>query len=226
LLYGGGFVCSGVSLNLGEALRLQTRPLHVQVERSGVMQALLRGRVDRSTYCALLRNLHAIYGALEDGLDHHAERPNVACVRIAGLARSEPLAQDLLALHGIGWESAYPVLPATGRYVRRLREIDLSAPDLLPAHAYVRYLGDLSGGQVLRRIVAKALALGDPAGTRFYAFGEPDCAPELALRFRAGLDAIDADATAIAELVAEAQWGFALHGDLFEQLAQPGAPGA
>lgn len=44
---------------------------------------------------------------------------------------------------------------------------------MLLSHSYVRYLGDLSGGQVLRRRVAKAygLAEDDDAGVEFYTFG-------------------------------------------------------
>lgn len=38
------------------------------------------------------------------------------------------------------------------------------------AHAYVRYLGDLSGGQFIRRRIAKAYGLEDSAGVSFYDF--------------------------------------------------------
>lgn len=38
------------------------------------------------------------------------------------------------------------------------------------AHAYTRYLGDLSGGQVLGRIAQKSLKLSSSDGLSFFAF--------------------------------------------------------
>lgn len=61
-------------------------------------------------------------------------------------------------------------------YVTRIAQLASSdEPAPLLAHAYVRYLGDLSGGQVIRRRVAKSYGLdvdgdGDGRGTEFYAF--------------------------------------------------------
>lgn len=44
----------------------------------------------------------------------------------------------------------------------------------LLAHSYIRYVGDLSGGQILRRSVAKAYKLEDQEGlgTSFYGFSK------------------------------------------------------
>jgi heme oxygenase len=198
--------------------------LHAQVERSGVMQELLRGRIGRSTYCALLRNLQAIYTALEQGLARRAAHPGVGAVLIEGLARSQALADDLSALHGPAWECELEPLPSAQRYVGHLRMLALEAPLRLVGHAYVRYLGDLSGGQILQRIVARSLGLPGPAGTRFYAFGTPAEAIELAQRLRSGLDAIELDAAAVADLVSEARFGFELHSRLFAEL-MPAAAG-
>lgn len=43
-------------------------------------------------------------------------------------------------------------------------------PEYLIAHAYTRYLGDLSGGQFLKRIAQKSMGLNDDGGLSFYAF--------------------------------------------------------
>lgn len=213
---------SGVPLKLGEALRLQTRQLHIRVERTALMQALLRGQLDLPAYCTLLRNLHAIYCALENALELHAAHPGLAPVRLAGLARSRPLAGDLDELHGADWESAYPLMPATAAYVCRLNACASHAPALLLAHAYVRYLGDLSGGQMLQRVVARSFALQGSSGTRFYAFDDSGGATALARLFRAGLDAVDTDTGGMGALVAEAQWGFGQHERLFTELQPAG----
>lgn len=59
------------------------------------------------------------------------------------------------------------------KFIERIHTIASSPdPSALLAHAYVRYLGDLSGGQIIRRHIAKAYGL-DPVsglGTQFYEF--------------------------------------------------------
>lgn len=112
--------------------------------------------------------------------------------------------------------------PATVAYVERLREIEATQPELLVAHAYVRYLGDLSGGQQLRRIVRRALALQGAAGTCFYDFGDTSQVSRLAQGFRAALDEVGARAHDAGAIVAEAEGAFARHGQIFEQLAAAG----
>ena len=44
-------------------------------------------------------------------------------------------------------------------YVNRIQTISESKPELLVAHAYTRYLGDLSGGQILKKYCSKSYEL-------------------------------------------------------------------
>jgi heme oxygenase (biliverdin-producing, ferredoxin) len=202
---------------LAERLRDETRPLHLQVERAGIMPTLLSGELQRAGYCALLRNLFEIYRALEDALARHAGRPEVAPVVMPELFRGAALVDDLDALHGPDWRTL-ALMPAACTYVERLRAVDRTEPARLVAHAYVRYLGDLSGGQVVDRIVGKSLSLADDKGRRFYAFGDRPRVHELAARFRLGLDCTATGAHAEA-IVDEARLAFRLHARLFEELA-------
>ena len=58
-------------------------------------------------------------------------------------------------------------------YVSRIEELANAAdPSPLLAHSYVRYLGDLSGGQTVRHTISKAYALDESAGLglSFYSF--------------------------------------------------------
>ena len=58
-------------------------------------------------------------------------------------------------------------------YISRIEELANAVdPSPLLAHSYVRYLGDLSGGQTIRHTVSKAYALDESAGLglSFYAF--------------------------------------------------------
>ena len=171
----------------------------------------------------LLRNLHALYAALEQALEQHAGHASVEPVRLAALGRSAALAHDAQALHGAGWAQRLAVMPAMRDYCDRLQALAQRQPQLLAAHAYVRYLGDLSGGQVLRRIVSGSDALGGPGAVRFYEFGTPAEVAALAARLRAGLEALPGDDTLAAQLLAEARQAFAWHKTLFEQLADQGS---
>lgn len=203
---------------LAQALRERTRRLHAEAERSGLMQAMLRGQVLRPAYCVLLRNLHDIYLALEGALARQAFHPWIAPIHIAGLARGAALANDLQELQGERWARQLPQLPSTRDYVGRLQSLERDSPGHLLAHAYVRYLGDLSGGQVLRRMVSRSLGLEGNRGTGFYDFGGAQATQELAQRFRRGLDAVAVDADGIALLALEAQWSFRAHAALFQEV--------
>jgi heme oxygenase len=207
---------------LAERLRLETRELHAEAERSGVMADLLHGRLARPGYCALLRNLHAIYAALEAALGAHRDDPMIGAVQSPALRREAALASDLDLLHGAGWRDAIVLVPATAGYVDRLRELAATGSCALVAHAYVRYLGDLHGGQLLKRRIAGQLGAEGEAGTRFYEFGgEPQM---LALRqsFRAALAALRPNAAQGELIVAEARWAFEQHKRLFGELQAAG----
>ncbi len=193
--------------------------MHRRVERSAFMASLLRGQIDRKRYAGLLRNLQALYGALEEALTRHAATPGVAPLVMPELFRSRAIAADLQLLAGDDAASAAPLARATQQYVERLRELSTAKPGLLVAHAYVRYLGDLNGGQVLRRVVARKLGLEGGAGTMFYDFGEPAAHQRLLERFRAGLEAIALQLKDSQALRDEALGAFERHEQLFEELA-------
>lgn len=201
---------------LAERLKTETRALHTAAERSVFMGALLRGHLAPPAYGALLRNLHAIYAVLEPALQRHAGHPAIAPVYLPSLWRTRALEHDLLALHGPRWADELALQPAAVDYVARLREIDGSQPELLLAHAYVRYLGDLSGGRMLGGIVAKSVHRDAVA---FYEFGDAVATKELTRSFRAGLAAVPVVDQQADALVSEARLSFGLHQRLFDELA-------
>lgn len=202
---------------LGPLLKATTAALHRRVERGAFMSRLLRGQLDRAAYVALLHNLHALYAALEDALAAHAATPSVGPVVMPALFRRRSLAADLLVLGGTA--PPPPLAWATQQYVQRLGEIGANQPGLLVAHAYVRYLGDLNGGQALRRVVARNLGLADDAGTRFYDFGDSATRAQLEHEFRAGLERAAVHQPQLQALADEALAAFERHEQLFEELA-------
>ncbi|MGH6623379.1 MAG: heme oxygenase (biliverdin-producing) [Burkholderiaceae bacterium] len=207
-----------MSSPLSESLRRETKALHARAERSGIMSTLLRGELQRSDYCALLRNLHALYEALEAGLDSQREHEAIRPIYSPPLHRAAALSADLSTLHGDRWHSDLPVLAATREYVDRLQQVARTDVHLLAAHAYVRFLGDLSGGRILQRIIATSVINDATHGNRFYAYDGEDTS-DLASRFRLGLDAIPLNEGSAADVVDEAKLGFSLHERLFNQLA-------
>ncbi len=210
----------GMSIPITERLKAATRALHTEVERAGVMRLLLRGQLERAEYCRLLRNLHAIYVALEAGLSQHAGVASLAALNCEPLFRSTALRDDLNFLHGADWAVAIPLTEAATQYVEHVQGVSEHAPLMLGAHVYVRYLGDLSGGQMLARIVAKSLDLPAGEGVKFYEFGSVDDVKTLAHALRRGLDLM-ADTEASAQgLIDEACAAFARHRELFEALGR------
>lgn len=205
--------------SLATALRAETRALHRSVERSRFMQALLGGGLRRPAYCLLLRSLREIYRALEDGLRSRATHPEVASIVSPALFRQATIEQDLRTLHGDAWLEELAPASTASAYAEQLSDLARARPALLVAHAYVRYLGDLNGGQSLRRIVSETLGLSGGAGTTFYDFGDPESVAEHSRSFRAGLDELSPRVERRA-IVEEAKRAFVLHQSLFDELAR------
>lgn len=203
--------------SLSARLRAETRELHLQAERSGIMAALLRGHLPLEGYGALVAALHAIYAALEGGLERNAAHPTIAPLRHPGFARTSALASDLAVLRRLGMAPHDPV-DAAHEYAAHLRVLALDAPERLVAHAWLRYLGDLNGGRVLERVVRERLGVPDGAMSfyRFPALTDPATA---AIAWRLALDGLALPDAVQAQLVDEASDGFRRHIALFETLA-------
>lgn len=83
------------------------------------------------------------------------------------------------------------------------------------AHHYTRYLGDLSGGQAIGRVLDRAFDLqGD--GLSFYQF--PMRAKPYKDAYRARLDGLGLDLDDIDRVVDEVKVAFALNQALFDEL--------
>ena len=204
--------------SLSARLRAETRDLHVQAERSGIMAAFLRGQLPLEGYGALMVALQAIYEALEQGLECNATHPAIAALRHPGLARSSALASDVAVLRRVGCAPLEAAVEAQA-YAAHLRHLGTEDPIRLIAHAWLRYLGDLNGGRVLERVVRDRL--GVPSGAmsfyRFPALADPAAA---AIAWRLALDNLALADDVQSALVTEASDGFRRHIALFEALAR------
>lgn len=106
-------------------------------------------------------------------------------------------------------------------YVDRIWEVAKNDPVLLIAHAYTRYMGDLSGGQALKGIVRSALDLPDNQGTALYEFAQiPTIEAKRAFKetYRHALDALEVDEETIQRIVSEANYAFTLNRNVVDEL--------
>jgi len=151
------------------ALYLRTKTLHLEAERTGIIRDLLRGEADRQGYVLLIRNLLPAYRAMEKGLERHRGSPGLRSLASYRLDRASTIESDLVALCGERWRHQVPSLPAGELYASRIEKAAEGDGARLIAHAYARYLGDLSGGQILQRLLARTLEL-QPSELSFYHF--------------------------------------------------------
>uniref|UniRef100_A0A3P9PF06 Heme oxygenase n=1 Tax=Poecilia reticulata TaxID=8081 RepID=A0A3P9PF06_POERE len=157
--------------DLSEQIKEVTKESHVRAENTELMLSFQRGQVTLPQYKLLLCSLYEIYQVLEEEMDRNSNHPAVAPIYFpAELARIKSIEKDLEYFYGPDWREKIVVPAATQRYSHRLRQIGKENPEFLVAHAYTRYLGDLSGGQVLGRIAQKSMGLKSGEGLSFFAF--------------------------------------------------------
>ena len=188
-------------------MREGTKLVHREAERAGFIADLIRNRATRHGYALFLRNLVPAYDALEHALAAQAETPIVAVFADPHLRRMPALILDIEAIEGIGWAATLPLLPAATAYADAIRDAAGGTGLRLVAQAYARYLGDLSGGQILKPLLGRTLGLG-PDGLGFYDFpGIADLdVPKAAMR--AALDKISPDGPDAPLLIEEANEAF------------------
>ena len=100
-------------------------------------------------------------------------------------------------------------------YVNRIRLIASESPELLVGHHYTRYIGDLSGGQILKKIAKKALALEGENGLNFYEFKLIDDEKEFKKSYSAILDRLPIDQNIADKIVEEANEAFLYNMNMF-----------
>jgi heme oxygenase (biliverdin-producing, ferredoxin) len=188
-------------------LRTGTAAAHREAEGASFVKAIFDATVSRADYVRFLHALKAVYGALEAGLEASRHDPRVAPLALGDVYRSEALAADL-AFYG----GALPApLAATTRYVTQLESISRTAPHRLVAHAYTRYLGDLSGGQSLKKCIQRAFGLQGSAGVAFYEFSAITDLNAFKGQYRSVLDTLPLSASEQQDVVDEAIQAFELN---------------
>lgn len=173
---------------LREDLRKATREIHTQAEAHPLMQTLLAECPRAADYILYLDRMHAYYEALESGLQSAQNRmPALEPFGNPSLRRAPALEQDRSFFRRLHSVSPRPS-PAAEALRKHLTQLCRDRPVFLAAHAYVRYFGDLAGGQILQNRIRKAFALTGEDGLRFYLFGNLPGAATLRASMSAALD--------------------------------------
>ena len=210
-----------MSNNLALKLREGTSHSHTLAENTAFTKCFLKGIVEREPFRKLLADFYFLYSTLEEELERHKDDPVISKIYFPELNRKQNLAKDLEYYYGENWAADIFPSVAGQTYVARIREVSQSEPALLVAHSYVRYMGDLSGGQSLKNIARSALELPADQGTQFYEFEQISTAEarrEFKGKYRDGLNALPIDETVEQKIVDEANHAFKLNRDVVHEL--------
>jgi heme oxygenase len=207
-------------LPFSQALRERTWTGHSESEGAGFMSDLMTGKGTREDYIALVAQHYFVYEALEAAGAAFAGDPVATPFLSDQLTRLPALEADLTFLIGDGWRDAIAPLPTTVRYVDRIHEV--TADDWaggFVAHHYTRYLGDLSGGQAIRRIMQRQFGF-ETNGVGFYLFDQIASPKAFKDTYREQLDAVAWDAAERERVIDEVLSAYRLNTELFDDLAQ------
>ena len=138
-----------------------TKDKHHDAERTAFAKLLLSGKISNDQYAQYLYQMLDVYSVLE-----HLAAAHGLLEGLHGLPRAKGIYLDLQELRTP--EMKLTTLPSTTAYIEYLKELaaDPERAKLLLGHVYVRHMGDLFGGQMIKSRV--------PGSGKFYEFRNKD----------------------------------------------------
>lgn len=207
-----------MSINLATKLREGTKKSHTMAENVGFVKCFLKGVVEKTSYRKLVANLYFVYSAMEEEMEKHREHPVLSKIYFPELNRKQSLEKDLSYYYGSSWREQVAPSTAAQAYVQRIREISATSPELLVAQSYTRYLGDLSGGQILKGIAQRGMNLTEGEGSAFYEFPEIPDEKEFKTNYRQAMNELPIDEDTAQKIVDEANAAFGMNMKMFMEL--------
>lgn len=204
--------------NLATQLREGTSKSHSMAENVSFVKSFLGGVIDKESYKKMIANLYFVYVAIEDAMELNCTHECIKPIFYKELNRCKSLEKDLEFYYGKDWKNKISPSAATEAYVERIRTVSLNKPELLVAHAYTRYLGDLSGGQILKKIAQRAMNLKDNKGLAFYDFEQIEDEQNFKQNYKAALDKLPIPEEETSKIIAEANISFNLNMKMFQEL--------
>ena len=204
--------------NFALQLKTETKKSHSAAENTKFVSSFLKGVISKESYKQLCANFYFIYTAMEEEFKKHKDHPVVGEIHNEVLSRTNNLERDLRYFYGPIWRHHIKPTEQCQRYVNRIREVSEDDPELLVGHHYTRYMGDLSGGQILRGIAAKSLNLRDNEGLWFYEFDQIEDKKSFKNTYRNVLNNLRINQSQANAIITEANFAFRLNMYMFDEL--------
>ena len=204
-------------MTFSKEIKEGTKKSHSAAENTAFVKSFLRGVVSKDSYKVLVADLYFVYRTMEEEVRKLKDHPVVGKLNLPELERVNNLERDLRYYYGPIWRGLIKPTEACDRYCNRIIEVAKDEPELLVGHHYTRYLGDLSGGQILKNIAQKAMNL-EGEGLYFYEFDKIDNAKEYKTKYRTILDELPLTESQQNAIIVEANWAFRLNMHMFDQL--------
>ena len=195
-------------------IKKDTSKSHSMAENTGFVTNFLAGVVSKESYKQLIADFYFIYTAIEEQVEKYKDDPFIAPIAFDELKRVPALEKDCEFYWGENWESIIYPTDACKNYVARVKKINAK---FLVGHHYTRYLGDLSGGQILRNIADKSMGL-NGQGLAFYEFDGISSAKGFKERYRHALDNLPITWSDGELIINEANYAFKLNMDVFDEI--------
>tara|TARA_Y100001970_G_scaffold265263_1_gene352687 strand:+ start:309 stop:1019 length:711 start_codon:yes stop_codon:yes gene_type:complete len=209
-----------MAVALAGQLREGTKKSHTMAENTGFVACFLKGVVEKKSYRKLLSDLYFVYQAMEEEIERLVieEHPVIKPIGFKSLFRKETLENDLKFYFGDDWKDKINISKSAEEYVKRIRLVAKNSPELLVGHHYTRYIGDLSGGQILKKIAKKALNLPGDNGLNFYDFKLIDDEKKFKAEYSETLNKLPINQTTADQIINEANQAFTYNMKMFKEL--------
>jgi len=195
-------------------IKKDTSKSHSMAENTGFVTNFLAGVVSKESYKQLIADFYFIYTALEEQVEKFKDDPFIAPIAFDELKRVPALEKDCEFYWGENWRNTISPTDACRNYVKRVKKINAK---FLVGHHYTRYLGDLSGGQILRNIANKSMNL-NGQGLAFYEFEGISNPGNFKNRYRTALDNLPITWSDGELIINEANYAFKLNMDVFDEI--------
>ena len=209
-----------MAVALAGQLKEGTKKSHTMAENTGFVACFLKGVVEKKSYRKLISDLYFVYQAMEEEIERlvQEEHPVIKPIGFKSLFRKETLENDLKFYFGDNWQDEISISKSAKEYVNRIHFVAQQSPELLVGHHYTRYIGDLSGGQILKKIAKKALNLEGNNGLNFYEFENIDDDKKFKEKYSETLNQLPIDQTIADQIIDEANQAFKYNMEMFKEL--------
>ena len=209
-----------MAVALAGQLREGTKKSHTMAENTGFVACFLKGVVEKTSYRKLIGDLYFVYKAMEEEIDRlvQEDHPVIKHIGFKELFRRQTLEKDLEFYYGKNWLDQIKISESAQSYVNRIRLVANESPELLVGHHYTRYIGDLSGGQILKKIAKKALNLRGDDGLNFYEFKLIEDEKLFKKSYSETLNKLPIDQKIADNIIEEANEAFAYNMNMFREL--------